>query len=53
MIANIGDTKVVLARPITNDPKSSRNSSCPLKAIAVTREHKAIYHQSECVQVQG
>lgn len=46
LIANIGDAKAVLARSTTNDDqKSSENSSCPLKAIVVTREHKAIYHQ--------
>lgn len=46
LIANIGDAKAVLARSTTNDDqKSSGNSSFPLKAIVVTREHKAIYHQ--------
>lgn len=46
LIANIGDAKAVLARSTTNnDQKSSENFSYPLKAIVVTREHKAIYHQ--------
>lgn len=46
LIANIGDAKAVLARSTTNnDQKSSEDSNCTLKAIVVTREHKAIYHQ--------
>lgn len=46
LIANIGDAKAVLARSTANnDQQRSENPSCPLKAIVVTREHKAIYHQ--------
>lgn len=46
LVANIGDAKAVLAR--SSCPDGSQNpdeTECPLKAIVVTREHKAIYPQ--------
>ncbi|XP_057841389.2 probable protein phosphatase 2C 8 isoform X3 [Cryptomeria japonica] len=46
-IANIGDAKAVLARSTIHneDEKNLKELSSPLKAIVVTREHKAIYPQ--------
>ncbi|KAM1238700.1 hypothetical protein ACFX2I_039377 [Malus domestica] len=45
-VANIGDTKAVVARssPVEGLQNGS-NEACPLKAIVLTREHKAIYAQ--------
>lgn len=47
LVANIGDAKVVLARSSTADGSQnlSNEAGCPLKAIVMTREHKAIYPQ--------
>ncbi|KAL1224053.1 putative protein phosphatase 2C 8 [Cardamine amara subsp. amara] len=43
-IANIGDAKAVLARSsATNELGNHTEASNPLKAIVLTREHKAIY----------
>ncbi|XP_077243989.1 protein phosphatase 2C family protein isoform X1 [Tasmannia lanceolata] len=42
LVANIGDAKAVLARSSIAD---GFVTSCPLKAIVMTREHKAIYPQ--------
>lgn len=39
-MANIGDAKAVVARSADGSDKAS-----PLKAIVLTREHKAIYPQ--------
>ncbi|KAF8048752.1 hypothetical protein N665_2416s0004 [Sinapis alba] len=46
-IANIGDAKAVLARSSTTTEESRiHTEACdPLKAIVLTREHKAIYPQ--------
>uniref|UniRef100_A0A1J3JBK5 PPM-type phosphatase domain-containing protein n=1 Tax=Noccaea caerulescens TaxID=107243 RepID=A0A1J3JBK5_NOCCA len=45
-IANIGDAKAVLARSSTTDELGNHAEACnPLKAILLTREHKAIYPQ--------
>ncbi|KAH0877820.1 hypothetical protein HID58_065214 [Brassica napus] len=45
-IANIGDAKAVLARSSTTNESGSHTEACnPLKAIVLTREHKAIYPQ--------
>ncbi|XP_013641727.2 probable protein phosphatase 2C 8 [Brassica napus] len=45
-IANIGDAKAVLARSSPTDESGSHTEACnPLKAIVLTREHKAIYPQ--------
>ncbi|XP_010459413.2 PREDICTED: probable protein phosphatase 2C 8, partial [Camelina sativa] len=45
-IANIGDAKAVLARSATTNESESHTEVCiPLKAIVLTREHKAIYPQ--------
>ncbi|GKV23617.1 hypothetical protein SLEP1_g33324 [Rubroshorea leprosula] len=41
-IANIGDAKAVLAR---SSPPDGSDGPSPLKAIVLTREHKAIYPQ--------
>ncbi|TYK28462.1 putative protein phosphatase 2C 8 isoform X1 [Cucumis melo var. makuwa] len=45
-VANVGDAKAVVARSLTTD-KSTNNSNggSSLKAIVLTREHKAIYPQ--------
>lgn len=45
-VANIGDAKAVVARsPIIEGPKNISDEESPLKAIVLTREHKAIYPQ--------
>ncbi|KAK6127670.1 hypothetical protein DH2020_038586 [Rehmannia glutinosa] len=45
-VANIGDAKAVVARSAAADgSQSGLDSSKPLKAIVLTREHKAIYPQ--------
>ncbi|CAN8292723.1 unnamed protein product [Cochlearia groenlandica] len=45
-VANIGDAKAVLARSSTaNELGNHTEASNPLKAIVLTREHKAIYPQ--------
>lgn len=45
-IANIGDAKAVVARSTDGSDKGS-----PLKAIVLTREHKAIYpHERARIQ---
>ncbi|KAJ6687796.1 PROTEIN PHOSPHATASE 2C [Salix koriyanagi] len=45
-IANIGDAKAVLARSsIIDGPQNHPDGVSPLKAIVLTREHKAIYPQ--------
>ncbi|XP_021736413.1 probable protein phosphatase 2C 8 [Chenopodium quinoa] len=43
-VANIGDAKAVVARSHSGDQNNS-NGSSPLRAIVLTREHKAIYPQ--------
>lgn len=42
-VANIGDAKAVVARSSVAD--GSENKINPLKAIVLTREHKAIFPQ--------
>ncbi|CAF2083881.1 unnamed protein product [Brassica napus] len=45
-IANIGDAKTVFARSSTTNESGNHTEACtPLKAIVLTREHKAIYPQ--------
>ncbi|KAI3936814.1 hypothetical protein MKW98_021676 [Papaver atlanticum] len=45
-VANIGDAKAVVARSSSvNDSQSHLDGANPLKAIVLTREHKAIYPQ--------
>nr|DAD35466.1 TPA_asm: hypothetical protein HUJ06_006106 [Nelumbo nucifera] len=45
-IANIGDAKAVVARSLTADTlQNHSDGASPLKAIVLTREHKAIYPQ--------
>ncbi|KAH6801793.1 Protein phosphatase 2C family protein [Perilla frutescens var. frutescens] len=45
-VANIGDAKAVVARsPAADSSQSGLDRSNPLKAIVLTREHKAIYPQ--------
>ncbi|KAK6127687.1 hypothetical protein DH2020_038561 [Rehmannia glutinosa] len=45
-VANIGDAKAVVARSAAADgSQGGSDSSKPLKAIVLTREHKAIYPQ--------
>ncbi|PON82280.1 Protein phosphatase [Trema orientale] len=45
-VANIGDAKAVVARSSTSDGvQNDPNGASPLKAIVLTREHKAIYPQ--------
>ncbi|KAL8132634.1 putative protein phosphatase 2C 8 [Apium graveolens] len=45
-VANIGDAKAVVARSsTTNGSENESNKLNPLKAIVLTREHKAIYPQ--------
>lgn len=45
-IANIGDAKAVLARSsIIDGSQNHPDGASPLKAIVLTREHKAIYPQ--------
>ncbi|KAJ8536061.1 hypothetical protein K7X08_034462 [Anisodus acutangulus] len=45
-VANIGDAKAILARSSPTDGSSnSADESTPIKAIVLTREHKAIYPQ--------
>ncbi|AEE29666.1 Protein phosphatase 2C family protein [Arabidopsis thaliana] len=45
-VANIGDAKAVLARSsTTNELGNHTEAGNPLKAIVLTREHKAIYPQ--------
>ncbi|KAL9262567.1 putative protein phosphatase 2C 8 [Drosera capensis] len=45
-VANIGDAKAVVARASKNDGvQDSSHGDSPLKAIVLTREHKAIYPQ--------
>ncbi|CAN6451822.1 unnamed protein product [Victoria cruziana] len=44
IVANIGDAKAVLARSLGDGSQDGRDgSNCLLKAIVVTKEHKAIY----------
>lgn len=46
IVANIGDAKAVLARSSSSTTQNQLNETeCPLKAIVITREHKAIYPQ--------
>lgn len=47
LVANIGDAKAILARSSSGDGSLSlsNESGSPLKAIVMTREHKAIYPQ--------
>ncbi|XP_023005142.1 probable protein phosphatase 2C 8 isoform X1 [Cucurbita maxima] len=45
-VANVGDAKAVVARSSTTDKLSNNlNGGSSLKAIVLTREHKAIYPQ--------
>ncbi|KAK9091399.1 hypothetical protein Sjap_024576 [Stephania japonica] len=45
-VANIGDAKAVVARSYVPDGSQSQSAKTdPLKAIVLTREHKAIYPQ--------
>lgn len=45
-VANIGDAKAVVARSsITSGLENESHELIPLKAIVLTREHKAIYPQ--------
>lgn len=45
-VANIGDAKAVVARSTGTDGLQNHlDNQTPLKAIVVTREHKAIYPQ--------
>ncbi|KAK4350069.1 hypothetical protein RND71_029382 [Anisodus tanguticus] len=45
-VANIGDAKAILARSSPTDgSNNSADGSTPIKAIVLTREHKAIYPQ--------
>ncbi|XP_016439549.1 WAT1-related protein At3g18200 isoform X2 [Nicotiana tabacum] len=45
-VANIGDAKAILARSSPADgSNNSSDGSTPIKAIVLTREHKAIYPQ--------
>lgn len=45
-VANIGDAKAVVARSSTSDGLHNRtDGATPMKAIVLTREHKAIYPQ--------
>ncbi|KAL3640749.1 hypothetical protein CASFOL_015717 [Castilleja foliolosa] len=45
-VANIGDAKAVVARAsVADGSQSGSEGSNPLKAIVLTREHKAIYPQ--------
>ncbi|KAK3011633.1 hypothetical protein RJ639_011696 [Escallonia herrerae] len=54
-VANIGDAKAVLARSLSaDDLKNNPSGVSPLKAIVLTREHKAIYPQErERIQKAG
>ncbi|KAI3976616.1 hypothetical protein MKX01_008474 [Papaver californicum] len=50
-VANIGDAKAVVARSSSvNDSQNHLDGANPLKAIVLTREHKAIYPQ-ECTRI--
>lgn len=45
-VANVGDAKAVVARSSTTEKLSNNlNGGSSLKAIVLTREHKAIYPQ--------
>ncbi|KAG0479261.1 hypothetical protein HPP92_010119 [Vanilla planifolia] len=44
-IANIGDAKAILARGVTSDGTQTSANNAGIKAIVLTREHKAIYPQ--------
>ena len=44
-MANIGDAKAVVARSASADSQNNSSFMGPLKAIVLTREHKAIYPQ--------
>ncbi|CAK9329961.1 unnamed protein product [Citrullus colocynthis] len=45
-VANVGDAKAVVARSLTTDKSTNNpNGGSSLKAIVLTREHKAIYPQ--------
>lgn len=45
-VCNIGDAKAVVARSITTDGSENHSDGISqLKAIVLTREHKAIYPQ--------
>ncbi|CAN0902359.1 Probable protein phosphatase 2C 8 [Linum grandiflorum] len=44
-VANIGDAKAVLGRSTTNGLQNASEGTSQLKAIVLTREHKAIYPQ--------
>ncbi|XP_010318641.1 protein phosphatase 2C family protein isoform X2 [Solanum lycopersicum] len=45
-VANIGDAKAILARSSPSDgSNNTSDGSTPIKAIVLTREHKAIYPQ--------
>ncbi|CAO2818123.1 unnamed protein product [Amaranthus hypochondriacus] len=50
-VANIGDAKAVVARSSKINEVNDSNGCSPLKAIVLTREHKAIYPQ-ERVRIQ-
>ncbi|CAK7349662.1 unnamed protein product [Dovyalis caffra] len=54
-IANIGDAKAVLARSSSTDGSQNHpDGVSPLKAIVLTREHKAIYPQERArIQKSG
>ncbi|KAK8953866.1 putative protein phosphatase 2C 67 [Platanthera zijinensis] len=45
LVANIGDAKAVLARGTTSDGTQKTSQDSVLKAIVLTRDHKAIYPQ--------
>lgn len=42
-VANIGDAKAVVARSTADSCEKQVNGTTPLKAIVLTREHKAIF----------
>ena len=44
-VANIGDAKAVVARSSKINELNDSSGCSPLKAIVLTREHKAIYPQ--------
>ncbi|KAH7651149.1 Protein phosphatase 2C family protein [Dioscorea alata] len=45
LVANLGDAKAVLARSSNESHQSTSEAGSALKAILLTREHKAIYPQ--------
>lgn len=44
-VANVGDAKAVIARSVVHGSQNHTDGLSSLKAIVVTREHKAIYPQ--------